>query len=207
MIPVEQTIPFEEGAIVSGNCLAAAVASIYELPIEAVPHFAQFDSKWGAALALYVESRGFALTKLHTAPIGGEITLAFGKSPRGAFSHAVVWQNDAVLHDPHPSKAGLDGYPDEFWSITRPIESEEPPPVAHREHSDKELLITYTQPGTTRAQGLRAVYRLADSPPTIPTPKKIAEAASLLEPYTLDIENFGHISLGVTRRAYALLTE
>lgn len=118
MIPVDQTIPYEQGSIVGGNCLQAAVASVYGLPIEAVPHFIQFGNSWGEALRLYVESMGHPLIKLHSEPTGHEIVLAFGRSPRGV-SHSVVWQDDAILHDPHPSKAGLVGAPDEFWAITR----------------------------------------------------------------------------------------
>jgi hypothetical protein len=121
MIPITQTIPFEAGSVVAGNCLQAAVASIYELPIEAVPHFAQFEREWGTAFFLYLKSRGFDCIKLHGPPTGGEIVLAFGRSPRGDFAHAVVWRDDAMIHDPHPSGDGLDGDPEEYWAITRPL--------------------------------------------------------------------------------------
>ena len=121
MIPVDQTIPYEAGSVVGGDCLRAAVASVYELPIEAVPHFIQFGENWGEALRLYVNSRGFELLKLDGTPTGDEIVLAFGLSPRGV-QHSVVWRNDEMLHDPHPSKSGLVGAPVSFWSITRPLE-------------------------------------------------------------------------------------
>lgn len=119
MIGVMQTIMFEENAIVGGNCVQAAVASIYELPIDAVPHFIQF-TRWGEALKMWVEDQG---AKLLLWDHGGEPRdiplLAFGKSPRGDFRHAVVWQGGKMVHDPHPDGTGLDGYPDEFWNILK----------------------------------------------------------------------------------------
>jgi hypothetical protein len=118
VIPVTQTIPYEAGSVVNGNCLQAAVASIYELPIEAVPHFLQFGEQWGEALQMYVRSTGHELLKLGDEPTGGEVVMAFGRSPRGV-GHAVVWQDGAIVHDPHPSRDGLVGFPAEFWSITR----------------------------------------------------------------------------------------
>lgn len=121
MIRVDQTIPYEAGSVVGGNCLQAAVASIYELPIEAVPHFIQFGDDWGKALQLYVHSTGHELLRLHHEPDDSEIVLAFGTSPRGV-QHSVVWRDGYVMHDPHPSKSGLVGNPSSFWSITRPLE-------------------------------------------------------------------------------------
>lgn len=119
MIPVTQTVFYEEDAVVKGNCLQAAVASIYELPLAAVPHFIQFE-KWGEALALYVEGRGNILRLIKPpafAPRPARVVMAFGKSPRGNFDHAVVWQDGVIVHDPHPSRDGLDGEPYEFWDI------------------------------------------------------------------------------------------
>lgn len=121
MIPVTQTILYQTDSVVLGNCLQAAVASIYELPIDAVPHFVQFE-KWGKALDLYVAGRGFGLTKLSApeVPMGVPV-LAFGTSPRGEWGHSVVWLDGAIAHDPHPSRAGLAGEPYEFWHITDEI--------------------------------------------------------------------------------------
>lgn len=125
MIPVDQTIQYEAGSVVGGNCLQAAVASVYELPIEAVPHFIQFGDKWGAALQMYVHSTGHELLRLRYEPTDDEVVLAFGTSPRGV-QHSVVWRAGAMIHDPHPSKSGLVGEPKSFWSITRPYVEEMP---------------------------------------------------------------------------------
>ncbi len=116
MIPVTQTIPYEAGSLVLGNCLQAAVASIYELPIEAVPHFVQFED-WREALALWVRGRGGSLQLWKDDPPMGVVLLAFGKSPRGNFRHAVVWEDGAMTHDPHPDRTGLDGPVEEFWCV------------------------------------------------------------------------------------------
>lgn len=116
MVPVMQTIPFEEGSVVYGNCLQAAVAAIYELPIEAVPHFVQF-ARWGEALRMWVEDQGAELLLWKADEPQDVPLLAFGKSPRGDFRHAVVWQAGHMIHDPHPDGTGLDGPPEEFWGI------------------------------------------------------------------------------------------
>lgn len=123
MVPVMQTIPFEEGSVVYGNCLQAAVAAIYELPIEAVPHFVQF-TRWGEALRMWVEDQGADLLLWKSDEPQDVPLLAFGKSPRGDFRHAVVWQAGRMIHDPHPDGTGLDGAPEEYWGILRPAAPE-----------------------------------------------------------------------------------
>lgn len=44
------------------------------------------------------------------------IVIAAGMSPRGV-RHCVLWQRGAMIHDPHPSRAGLAEAPDEVWLI------------------------------------------------------------------------------------------
>jgi hypothetical protein len=120
MIPVMQTIPFEADSPVLGNCLQAAVASIYELPIEAVPHFVQF-ADWRAAVELYVRGTCRLVENYTDGEPADRPLLAFGKSPRGDWQHAVVWQSGRMVHDPHPDGTGLDGPPLSFVDITRPV--------------------------------------------------------------------------------------
>lgn len=114
---IEQTIPFEKDSGVPGNCLQAAVASLLELPIAAVPHFVLFDD-WFNALSTFATDKGFRIRKQLDREAGP--MLAFGKSPRGDFSHAVVWHAGAVVADPHPDQTGLDGEPYEFWALASP---------------------------------------------------------------------------------------
>jgi hypothetical protein len=56
MIPVSQTNFTKHG----GNCLTACVASILELPIDAVPEFC-VDGEWFDRLYQFCESHGFFL--------------------------------------------------------------------------------------------------------------------------------------------------
>lgn len=40
--------------------------------------------------------------------------IASGKSPRGDFLHSTVHLDGKLVHDPHPSRDGLDGEPTDF---------------------------------------------------------------------------------------------
>ncbi len=104
MKPVDQTI---FGAP-QGNCLPACIASILEYPLEEVPHFG--DTTWVATLAVWLAPRGLypiiaTLPNDDWRPAGFHILA--GKSPRGDFLHAVVARGAEIVHDPHPSRAGL----------------------------------------------------------------------------------------------------
>ncbi len=103
MIPVDQTV---FGAP-NGDCLPACIASILELPLAEVPHFGAED--WFAALTAWLAPRGLYPVCAGVAgdwrPAG--LHILAGKSPRGAFLHAVVARGAEIVHDPHPSRAGL----------------------------------------------------------------------------------------------------
>ena len=103
---VTQTILADpERKHVHGNCLQAAVASIFGLPLEAVPSFVQF-TWWEGALKLW--ARGYGVDpQWHegSEPPQG-LALVLGTSPRG-FGHAVVGLAGEILFDPHPSRDGL----------------------------------------------------------------------------------------------------
>jgi hypothetical protein len=47
-----------------------------------------------------------------------EYLIASGKSPRG-FSHAVIWKNGVMVHDPHPSQDGLVGEPSYYIQFVK----------------------------------------------------------------------------------------
>lgn len=101
MRQVTQTIMVGDGSGLPGNCLQAAVASLLELDLDEVPHFAVHDD-WLERLVDFVNERGYSLTSQAERPASG---LAFGPSPRGV-SHAVVIAEDENW-DPHPSRDGL----------------------------------------------------------------------------------------------------
>jgi hypothetical protein len=121
MIEVTQTILHLETPGRYGNCLQAAVASLLELPIEDVPHFAQYDNAdhallWWDALVGWVHQAGWEAAWLDEAP-GEELCIIGGKSPRGV-NHVCVGRGDVVVWDPHPSRDGLLSVED--WITLRP---------------------------------------------------------------------------------------
>jgi len=112
----------EEGAE-KGNCLAACVASILALPLADVPNFVNAE-EFPENFYAWLECRGlgYAWMLVKNAD-GGAISpellpdvvksigtvgfhLIYGTSPRG-FLHSCVGYAGKVVHDPHPSRAGL----------------------------------------------------------------------------------------------------
>ncbi len=100
----------------NGNCLQACVATITRLPMDAVPNFSTFREKWFDALLSWADARGYEMMPVNPKHWDAPV-LAFGQSPRG-IRHAVVWDGDSMMHDPHPDGAGLVSVEDEFWAIT-----------------------------------------------------------------------------------------
>lgn len=101
MKQVTQTITVGDSSGLPGNCLQAAVASLLELDLEEVPHFALYDD-WLERLVDFAHDHGYGVNNQPERPVFG---LAFGPSPRGV-SHAVVCSGDETW-DPHPSRDGL----------------------------------------------------------------------------------------------------
>lgn len=112
MKPVDQTVFTVPG----GNCFSACVASILEIGLEDVPYFmGDFEEAdrgaWFERFANWLAPRGlwpinFRLGDWH--PPDDAIYILSAGSPRGEWDHAVVARgNKVVLHDPHPSRAGL----------------------------------------------------------------------------------------------------
>ena len=108
MTPVYQT---KEGF--GGDCFRAAVASILELPLEAVPCFedlmvgrddwwAEFE-EWLRDYGLYPIVRGGNLDGI----VFPGYYLVAGSTNRGDLLHQVVYKNGELVHDPHPSGDGL----------------------------------------------------------------------------------------------------
>lgn len=94
-----------------GNCLQAVVASLLDLPLDAVPHFVQIDvdggPNWWNHLVDWLWRRGHAL---YGDPLPGELHMASGPSPRAAgIHHVVIYRDDDLMHDPHPDGTGLLG--------------------------------------------------------------------------------------------------
>jgi len=117
MKPVDQT-KFGFG---NGNCQAACIASILEIPIEDIPNFHGDDPtdaetywknvrKWCEDKPFTIISIAFQEDHDPKEFLKDCWVIASGPSPRGTeewHRHAVVWKNGKIVHDPHPSRAGL----------------------------------------------------------------------------------------------------
>lgn len=136
MIPIDQTHFVGDPDGMPGNCMQAAIASVLEYPLDAVPHFAAMpEADWWMAFMDYLSDHDHRITlfadrffetdvyldgTLTAAPLTDwpreRVVIANGMSPRGV-RHSVVWQHGELVHDPHPSRAGLAEAPDEVWLI------------------------------------------------------------------------------------------
>lgn len=98
--------PELHGQGVYGNCLQAAIATLLNVHLDAVPHFAQF-AWWEGAFTLWLRGHGLDATwvRAENIPATGP-TLLLGKSPRG-WGHVCVGDGPEVIWDTHPSHDGL----------------------------------------------------------------------------------------------------
>jgi hypothetical protein len=116
----------------AGDCLAACVASLLDLPLSDVTNFALSDDGalgWFLELRRFLARVGYGCWVWFGAAghvgVGSEGTLAIalGPSPRGDFPHAVVVRMEEVglrvIHDPHPSRLGLAGPATELLLLHR----------------------------------------------------------------------------------------
>lgn len=105
-----------------GNCFAACVASVFEIPIEDAPdlsageqrglHWLQVVQEWLAPRGLwYCDVKFDGILPLGYHLIGG-------MGPRG-LPHSVVGCNGKMVHDPHPDGSGLVDVQDFGLFITR----------------------------------------------------------------------------------------
>ena len=112
MTPLAQTVLDTGDESRPGNCLQAAVASLLDLPLGAVPHFVQVEADggdhWMDGLVAFARGRGERLEPVwDQSPAGpGEHYLRFGRTVRGTY-HATVYLDGELAWDPHPSGAGL----------------------------------------------------------------------------------------------------
>lgn len=109
----------QEGAE-NGDCFRACVASVMERAVEDVPHFCskENESSWWDILVDWLDLEGWACVLVEAKNDADEpfrwpyfpnsvYYLAGGMSPRG-FLHSVVYRDCKMVHDPHPSRDGID---------------------------------------------------------------------------------------------------
>lgn len=118
MTPVAQTMFFEPDRPLTqqrGNCVSAVVASLLDVPIEAVPNFVQIDvaggPHWWWLLWRYLELMGRRLCVISPRnpphgfyAVGGLSARATETHP---IHHLVVYRAGRLAHDPHPAGGGL----------------------------------------------------------------------------------------------------
>lgn len=144
MQPVDQTRIGE-----NGNCFQASIASILELPLEAVPDFCnkyepdeyfRHFAKWLRKFKLVPATiyRGHPMFDFYFNNCLCEATVASLDHP--GLQHSVVVCDGVIVHDPHPSKRSLQLTPDKILeicvfvmqrplvSVTRPRKLKAPPP-------------------------------------------------------------------------------
>lgn len=108
MKPVYQT-KFGES---DGNCFQAAVASLFDLPLDDVPDFMERRSLWWDRFCEWsrvhydLEPLCIEIRKDYWFTPAG-LYLLSGKSPRGNYQHQCIALNGEIVHDPHPSGDGL----------------------------------------------------------------------------------------------------
>jgi len=111
MIPVFQT----RFGKPHGNCHAACLASILHVPLDEVPTGLFERKDWQDVINAYLRPMNLGLvvfdyTEGETWWIPpGVFHVLSGPSPRGDFWHSVVGRDGVLVHDPHPSGAGLVG--------------------------------------------------------------------------------------------------
>lgn len=126
MKPVDQTRCNAGDSLTEapGNCWAACIASILEVPLDDLPdeatywkpgqHQAKSYIPYEKAMFAWLRERGLLLVEIKLPDVffrGGEwdvYCILAGPSPRNPeVTHAVVGQGTRIVHDPHPSRAGL----------------------------------------------------------------------------------------------------
>lgn len=109
---IDQTIFVDDPEGRSGNCLQAALASLFGLDLNDVPHFVQLSDdglgEWTELLSMWLDARGWRWeSKPNSAIVPPKPCLLIGTSPRSRNeSHAVMWTGSENF-DPHPSRDGL----------------------------------------------------------------------------------------------------
>jgi hypothetical protein len=127
MKPVMQTKLYSDIGSHHGNCVAACLASILEVPLWMVPSFenmfARRNQYWLDRVGQWVE-RMFGL-EFHSDGVESisedlvklpEFYIACGPSPRGV-DHAVIHSDGKLVHDPHFSGDGIKAITTIYWMM------------------------------------------------------------------------------------------
>lgn len=129
MNPIDMTVMHDPDNGKIGDCFRCCVASILELPANEVPHFMDYPwdgpdpGQWFGTLNRWLGQFDLAYVEHETNETYKWDWAAYkangfecyhvlsGRSPRAL--HSTVGLNGVMVHDPHPSRAGLIGPNDE----------------------------------------------------------------------------------------------
>lgn len=112
--------------------MRAVIASLLDLPLDQVPHFAKIHAEGGenfwVQVADFCASHGYAFVSTRGTRFFWSDEAIYhgisGPSPRGSgeLRHSVVGNFGYLAHDPHPSRAGLAGGPSdwEYFFLVKP---------------------------------------------------------------------------------------
>lgn len=107
MTPVDQEFINDPENSQIGDCFRACIASVLEVPIAAVPHFALLGNRWSRVADFYCESLGRELLWADGVPPDNLNAIVTVQSPRNSdIKHSVIYFNGVMVHDPHPDKTG-----------------------------------------------------------------------------------------------------
>lgn len=107
MKPVDQT----KMTPPDGDCFAACVASILELPLSEVPNYSQ-TGVWWIQWSEWLLSRNLYLLEVRRGDDSEEefvkgYHIITGPSYSGDWNHSVVGLNGKMVHDPNPKRKGI----------------------------------------------------------------------------------------------------
>jgi hypothetical protein len=116
MIEIKQTTFGDHG-----NCFAACVASIFELPLNSVPDFCSLPSDWWEEFQGWLKKKGLCAIEVQLKPeclvwSEGCICILSGISPRKSSRlHSVIAKTTRTgfeyVFDPHPDNTFVSGEP------------------------------------------------------------------------------------------------
>jgi len=95
------------------DCFSACLSWLLGLPQDEVPNFTGNDNQFYQRISEWLKPRGYRMMmtdwKDLPAILGGPI-IARGMTKRKKY-HAVLWDDNGLLHDPHPSRDGFSSQP------------------------------------------------------------------------------------------------
>lgn len=107
MKPVDQQFLHNPEKGIVGDCFRACIASVLELPIEAVPHFALLGNRWSIVATTFCDALSRDLNWSGGEPPENIFAIVTVQSPRNKnVLHSVIYHGGEMVHDPHPTKLG-----------------------------------------------------------------------------------------------------